>query len=224
MKFIFFILIVFFIFVNCARLEVVELQEDNSKIYKNFYVYDDDRVSVYYDFWAEDGQIYFYIYNKLNIPVYIDWQQSYFKFNDKKYYYVLPLANKNINEKIDVIQPKSFIKNKPIKVDKLLEPINMVNAENIDMPDKKDFILVKKNPKNLSQNYYLNFLTLYAPSKTNIKKYDEYNVINNFAITEIKMIREKTFMGNFYNPDKKNDYAVSPYYKPNSFFIIVNKK
>ncbi len=61
----------------------VDKRTDNT-----FYVYEDSIVKIVYYFWAEGGVMSFEIYNKLQIPIYIDWKKSsYIANNVKNDYY-----------------------------------------------------------------------------------------------------------------------------------------
>jgi hypothetical protein len=51
------------------------------------YVYENDTVKIIYDFWDNKGKMSFTIYNKLNIPIFIDWKNSSMIINDNKYAY-----------------------------------------------------------------------------------------------------------------------------------------
>jgi len=51
---------------------------------KHQYVYDNDTVRIEYDFWANKGVLAYRIFNKLDVPVYIDWKKSSFIQNGRK--------------------------------------------------------------------------------------------------------------------------------------------
>ncbi len=51
---------------------------------KNQYVFDNDTVRIEYDFWANKGILGYRIFNKLDVPVYIDWKKSSFIQNGRK--------------------------------------------------------------------------------------------------------------------------------------------
>jgi hypothetical protein len=51
------------------------------------YFYEDDTLKIIYDFWDNKGKMSFSIYNKLSIPIFIDWKNSAMIINDNKYAY-----------------------------------------------------------------------------------------------------------------------------------------
>lgn len=52
------------------------------------FVYENDTVKITYDFWSEHGKLSFTVYNKLNVPIYIDWRKSsYITGEDKVDYW-----------------------------------------------------------------------------------------------------------------------------------------
>jgi hypothetical protein len=48
------------------------------------YVFENDTVKITYSFWAQHGVMSFTVYNKMNIPIYVDWRKSAFIQNDDK--------------------------------------------------------------------------------------------------------------------------------------------
>ena len=48
------------------------------------YVFENDTVRIIYNFWGEKGKLSFNIYNKLDIPLFIDWKKSSFIRNGNK--------------------------------------------------------------------------------------------------------------------------------------------
>jgi hypothetical protein len=49
---------------------------------KEQWIYETDSVRIKYDFWAEKGEFSFNIYNKLDVPLFIDWKNSAFIHSD----------------------------------------------------------------------------------------------------------------------------------------------
>ncbi len=58
--------------------------EASLKTEKQFIVYENDTLSVTYNFWAEKGVLSFAIFNKTNKPLYIDWKKSSYILNLQK--------------------------------------------------------------------------------------------------------------------------------------------
>ncbi len=58
--------------------------ETSLKVEKKFIVYENDTLSVTYNFWAEKGILSFAIFNKTNKPLYIDWKKSSYILNFQK--------------------------------------------------------------------------------------------------------------------------------------------
>jgi len=58
----------------------VSKQVSNGK----FFAFENDTVKITYSFWAENGTMAFSVYNKLNIPIYIDWKKSSMVRNGSK--------------------------------------------------------------------------------------------------------------------------------------------
>jgi hypothetical protein len=79
----------FFIFIGCNKsyIQVFDTKSSNVKIENEFYVYETDTLKITYSFWAEKGIMSFAIFNKLDIPIYIDWKKSSYIDNSKKLNY-----------------------------------------------------------------------------------------------------------------------------------------
>jgi hypothetical protein len=87
------IFIVFFIvasfFSSCIQYTQLFQTVATSKMEKekDYYAFENDTLKIVYDFWAERGILFFSIYNKLDIPIYLDWKKCSFIKNGDKYDY-----------------------------------------------------------------------------------------------------------------------------------------
>lgn len=61
--------------------------DSNIKIHYDQYVYENDTIQVVYNFWDNGGRMTFTVYNKLNVPIFIDWKNSALIIDDSKYLY-----------------------------------------------------------------------------------------------------------------------------------------
>ena len=62
--------------------QVVDTASSNTVLSKvngqEYFVYENDTLKITYSFWASRGVMSFKIFNKLNMPIYIDWRKSSF--------------------------------------------------------------------------------------------------------------------------------------------------
>ncbi|MBK7958761.1 MAG: hypothetical protein IPK03_12045 [Bacteroidetes bacterium] len=73
---------------SCASMyQVQETKSPDTKFENDAYVFENAEVKINYNFWALGGQVGFTITNKLDIPIYIDWNQSHLIFNGSSYEY-----------------------------------------------------------------------------------------------------------------------------------------
>ena len=70
-----------------SYVQVYETKSTNTSVENGFYVYENDSLKITYSFWAENGLITFAIYNKLNVPLYVDWKKSSYIQNSLKLNY-----------------------------------------------------------------------------------------------------------------------------------------
>jgi len=67
---------------------VFETDTNNSNIRKeDGYVFENDTMKIVYRFWKFRGLMAFDVYNKLDVPLYIDWKRSSFIYNSYKMNY-----------------------------------------------------------------------------------------------------------------------------------------
>lgn len=77
-----------FILTSCKTyIQVNETKTTNTNLENGYYVFENDTLKVTYSFWAERGVLSFAVYNKLNIPIYIDWKKSSYIDNSNKFNY-----------------------------------------------------------------------------------------------------------------------------------------
>ena len=75
------------LFASCEVEEVIETKCSNVNLVDNRFVYQNDSIAIYYNFWKRGGQMNFEIFNKTNIPMYVDWENSAYILNDQKFAY-----------------------------------------------------------------------------------------------------------------------------------------
>jgi hypothetical protein len=73
---------------SCSRVfQIHELKSDDVLMSGGLYTYEDDTVKVTYDFWEDRGLMRFQVKNKLDKPIFINWDQSKFILNDEQFPY-----------------------------------------------------------------------------------------------------------------------------------------
>lgn len=116
-------------FTSCTSVKVLSIQSD-IQTSNDSYVYENDSIKVTYRFWEENGRMQYDIYNKLSVPLYVDWKTSAYIPNDKMvsywrdetntesvssgyYYKGIAMATGKVKavrmERIAVIPPESMI-------------------------------------------------------------------------------------------------------------------
>jgi len=72
------------IFQSCAKyVQVFETESDKARIKNSKYFFENDSVQIYFNFWSDNGVLEYEIFNKLDIPLYIDWKKSSFIVNSE---------------------------------------------------------------------------------------------------------------------------------------------
>lgn len=71
-----------FILSSCVSYKIGTVIPESKNVNSNL-VFENDTIKINYNFWGKNGLASFDIYNKLNIPIYLDWKKSAFIPNDK---------------------------------------------------------------------------------------------------------------------------------------------
>lgn len=90
-------LLAILLFTGCSRFtQVVYISptSENIQTINHFYQFENEDVKVVYWFWGEHGIMSFLLWNKTNLPMYIDWKKSALINNGKREsYYTTRYAN-----------------------------------------------------------------------------------------------------------------------------------
>jgi len=70
-----------------SYIQVFETKTTNTISEGEYYVYENDTIKITYAFWTKKGIVSFAVYNKLNVPIYIDWKKSSYIDNSNKLNY-----------------------------------------------------------------------------------------------------------------------------------------
>jgi hypothetical protein len=83
------VLSMFMIFAGCSKrhVQVFETKSLTCHLADDYYAFENDTVLITYNFWSEKGFMEFAIFNKLNIPIYVDWKKSSYIDNKVKLNY-----------------------------------------------------------------------------------------------------------------------------------------
>jgi hypothetical protein len=79
----------FIILASCSiqHIQVFDTGTTNTELKDNYFVYETDSLQIKYYFWEDKGILGFSVFNKLNKPIFIDWKNSSFIYNDDKLNY-----------------------------------------------------------------------------------------------------------------------------------------
>lgn len=73
---------------SCSPVyQVLETSSPDTKPEKELFIFENNDVKIDFNFWSDGGSISFYIYNKLDRPIYIDWNKSHLIYNGNSYEY-----------------------------------------------------------------------------------------------------------------------------------------
>ena len=74
---------------SCSKsfIQVFDTASTNTQLKGDYFIYETDTVKITYAFWASKGVMSIGVFNKLDKPLYIDWKNSSFIYNDSKLNY-----------------------------------------------------------------------------------------------------------------------------------------
>ncbi len=156
---------------SCSKYYVYHTGSNsrNVRAAQNEYIYEDDTVKITYDFWCKKGRMSFSIYNKLSIPIFIDWKNSALIINDNKHtywqereikkghstYYITSIGSASTEssisvkeERISSMPPRSKIQK--IGTDKLYKGKHAMNGAGMTF---RNFIAISTNEEVKSDAY-----------------------------------------------------------------------
>ncbi len=216
---------------------------------KSYYQFENDTIKISYSFWAKNGKMSFTVFNKLNIPIYIDWKKSSVVKNDQKVDYwvdevktksrsttsMLYYSNFNTTtksssesksvkpERITFVSPKS-------SVTRVQTELCIISPDKIPSPNAKTKLLSSDGKTNISVKYadideqsspfiFRNFLTI----STNEKFDNEIYIDNRFYVSKVYKIKSEkvTTLASFYNSKTNKTEIALPISSHKQFYINI---
>lgn len=235
-----------------SYVQVFETKVNNLKTVDDTYVYENDSLRITYNLWREKGLMKFEIYNKLNVPIYIDWRKSSYIDNDIKLNYWEDV------ERTNSIYASYYFNSSLYRTRSSLSTSSstMVKEERITfIPPKSKYtrsqfyilprsftVLNKNSPytetalregsKRTTKVYYKEYNKSDTPrvfrnflSFSLTEKFtNEFYVDNEFYISKILEMEQRNFYGNGSRYVRPDDGEQLPYKDNRYFFIDVGKR
>jgi hypothetical protein len=224
MKIFSFILLLFI--AGCAEREICITYSPNCSLTQDGFTCENDTVKVTYDFWAENGMMCMHIYNKLNVPVFIDWKISNFidNNNNMQYWYDVQ-SSTSVTKGVSYYGLQAYT-GVPMKIG------HSVTNTNTERPDritsitphseitKAMYSLIPrttffKNGNYESNNSPVNFRSYLAFSMDE-KFAQKFYADNEFYVGQVETMKEGQFEK--YNKASGHGVSYSPYNNPRNFY------
>lgn len=105
-----FAFIICLLFLGGCSIKYSQLYETKSTFNKDGNTeFENDTVKISYYFWEEGGVLAFSIYNKLDVPIYVDWKKSSYIRNEDKYDYWIDEQNSESNSLYAAVRYKGVL-------------------------------------------------------------------------------------------------------------------
>jgi hypothetical protein len=212
------------------------------------YIFENDTIKIVYSFWDEHGKLSYIIYNKLDIPVYVDWKKSSYVTNNRKLDYWADVTNSStfINgnssiykgniysngyaqstsvkkEQITFIAPKSAISKDQFSLatftkTDLSEVFSIDSAKRTDNSNKVVELKYLDYTQSNSPLIFRNFLTISVSDKFDKEIY----IDNGFYVSKVTEMEKKHFQGKeIQNNDEKVIAHELPFKNSKDFYILI---
>jgi len=208
-----------FIFCYDTNVQVFETKTTNTKLIQNQYVFENDTLKISYNLWKEHGLMAFNVYNKLSIPIYIDWKNSAFIVNSKKLDF-----GPDIEERITSLPPKAELTNSRfVLIPSNIQYIPVQGYDTKTVPSTY-------NPKNSTVLFETEFSYNDSPLKfrnflvvaTSEKFEKEFYIDNEFYVSKSTVMRNRNFCGQTINSNPPAPNAFEYPYKIKTGFYLLN--
>lgn len=188
---------------GCMGRELFKVDSTNTHLTENGFVYENDTVKITYNFWAENGIMGIDIYNKLTVPIFIDWKVSNFINNgiNLQYWYDTE-SSTSINKGVNYYGLRTFT-GIPVSVH------SGITHTNTERPDrivsitphsniiKSPYSLLADNINIVPANYTFNNSPIkfrnYLVFSTDESFTKKFYVDNQFYISSAEMIKQTQF-------------------------------
>lgn len=233
MKLTHYLLMLSLFFSSCKTyVQVFDTGSENIPVVDDKYVFENDTLRIEYTFWRNGGVLDFVIYNKLAVPIYIDWKKCAYIDNDVKlnYWEDEELSN-SISSYGNYFYPGSKIgygattsakSGKSRKVERVtfIPPNSLYKRAQFYIFPYHHFPISKKkepeilprndNPKKKTKVYGVKF----PPNKSPIEFRNfltfsvkenfenEFYIDNSFYVTEVRQMEKKHFSSYKRDPKK----------------------
>ncbi len=223
---------------SCApKVQVAILQSADLKTDNSAFVYENDTLLLKYNFYSNGGIVRFSVFNKLNVPIYIDWKKTAFIVGKQKmdywtneattygqmsrYYYGGWYGTITKNERITFIPPGTEIEKRSyiLMSNSKFNDLAHVAPQEITASWKANKITRIKHKTYTPEDTPLAFRN-YITYSTNQDFTKEAYIDNYFWVKEIMEMSDKQFMGKTIGITKSHQYIFQlPYKAPDAFYI-----
>lgn len=239
---------------SCTSLiQVIETKTTNCKTVNDTYFFENDSVKITYNFWGNNGDMAFSIFNKTDKPLYVNWKNSSFIINGEKFdywseststqsnsvtngYYLKPRNLPNITYNASNTQTNS-ITTKPEKVT-FIPPKSSTSKNKFYMVSQEKFILSNNKVLLTDSSYKNDKIEFEQFSKENspfiwrnylaISGTEEGSsfmfIDNQFFLSSVKIMNLKCFKGKAKLDDDYNHYYILKERKMKSFYLDSKNK
>ena len=212
------------------------------KIEGGRYTFENDTIRIIYNFWADSGVLSFQIFNKLNVPLYIDWKKSSFVQNGQKldywadqestkgeatgisyngYYRMSFHKTKSSSttirpERVIFIAPESSTNKNQFYLYPVKTPLANFKTGQVSVARQKKAITAKYNDFNAGNSplIFRNFLTLSLDEQSTKEIY----IDNGFYVSKVSELKKKYVfkeVDDGIHPIQKSVYMYDP-----TFFYV----
>lgn len=180
---------------SITYMQYYKIESTNTIKTNDNFVYENDSVKITYTFWANGGAMSFVLFNKMDKPLYIDWERSSMIVDaTNQFYYNENLAGEGYTQKaMGFLPPKTQVKQSlsPIVTRNVSDWNNYETQYQVrnDSKDTQTKIFARHFSKDNSPVVFRNFLTL----SDRVDFQTTFSIDNGFYIAEIQAMDVRNF-------------------------------
>lgn len=245
-KFLFLLIICVFLY-NCKSSKYIQVFETigtDLKTENRAHVFENDTLKITYDFWDAYGSLNFKIFNKLDRPIFVDTDKSFFQFTNRKAMYSQDLKyvsyrGNNIidtrnekrlevqsdDKKLIKISSKSYYTYSKFKIlfisnGLLLSKNNGNRIPNSEIGIQQSVPIHKENIHPSSLTFSNNLVFCFSETFR-----EEFTIKNEFYISQVQEMKAENFNSKgFDDTGKIVDQPNNLFYSPTRFYLQIDKK
>lgn len=205
-------------------IQLFEVESNEVNLKDNYLVFENDIFIVVYKFWSYKGKMTFILYNKSDVPIFIDWKQSSLIINDRdKIQYWQDIVHTTTSgESVSVASNVQafYPNNQPFTIENNSTQINRIVSQSISIKPERISIIPPKSAisKTTSEIFPYSHFIFNDPEVTTVPKKERYGCKSEI-ISQVFSEEKSPLKIRNYIAFKSKEESTDLIYLDNSFYL-----